>query len=109
MFATLIARAAAVNLMPLVWAGLAAAILTVVVFLVDAIGDRREAQVWARINGAIEKTNVDVRRFNDLDDKIAAVQYETRLKALAEAKAKAAQEGTCPASQATADSLTKIR
>lgn len=51
-------------------------------WLVDLIGDQREAKVLARINAAIEKTNVDVRAFNELDDKIAAIQEEARRKAL---------------------------
>ena len=51
-------------------------------WLVDVIGDRREAKVLARINAAIEKTNVDVRALNALDDKISAIQEDARRKAL---------------------------
>ena len=53
---------------------------------VDAIGDRREAKVLARINAAIEATNVDTRAHNALEDKIAAVQEAARSKALEDAK-----------------------
>jgi hypothetical protein len=54
-------------------------------WLVDLIGDQREAKVYARINAAIERTNVDVRAFNALDDKIAAIQDDARRKALDDA------------------------
>ena len=52
---------------------------------IDFIGDQREAKVLARINAAIEKTNVDVRALNALDDKLAAIQEDARRKALEEA------------------------
>ena len=52
-------------------------------WLVDEIGDRREAKVYRRINEAIERTNVDVRHLNSLDEKMAAVAEDARQKALA--------------------------
>jgi hypothetical protein len=53
-------------------------------WVVDEIGDRREAKVLARINAAIEATNADTRAANTLEDKIAAVQEAAREKALAD-------------------------
>ena len=97
-----------INLMPIVlYAAVAAVGITVLVWAVDAIGDQREAKVWARINKAIEKTNVDVRHYNDLDDKIAAIAYEGRVKALAVAKRSSNTQFV--ATQEQADALNRIK
>jgi len=100
-------RLLTLNLMPFVYAGIAAVILAAVVFMVDAIGDRREAAVWARINRAIEKTNVDVAKYNTLDDKIAAIAYEGRIKALAAAKR--SSDTKFVVTQEQADALNRIK
>lgn len=52
-------------------------------YVVDEIGDRREAKVYRRINQAIERTNVDVRHLNSLDEKMSAIAEDARAKALA--------------------------
>ncbi len=59
--------------------------LTALWWLVDVIGDRREAKVLARIHAAIEATNVETRGANTLEEKLAVVQEATRQKALDEA------------------------
>ena len=75
-------------------------------WIVDAIGDRREERVWAQINAAIHKTNVDVTKYDELDAKIAAIAEDARAKALAEAKA---VEDSCPANVEQATALSRIR
>lgn len=74
-------------------------------WLVDEIGDRREAKVYRRINAAIEKTNVDVRHLNTLDEKMAAVAEDARAKALAGVKA----SGRLGATAEEAASLSRVR
>ena len=75
-------------------------------WLVDLIGDRREAKVLARINAAIEKTNVDVRAFNALDDKISAIQEDARRKAL---EAAGKHRGRLLLTAEEADALSKVQ
>jgi hypothetical protein len=93
--------------MPVLWGTVVIAVGFGLWSIADAIGDRREAKVWSKINGAIEKTNVDVARFSDLDDKIAAVAYEARVRALADAK-KISQEKYLLTKE-QADALNNIR
>lgn len=76
------------------------------VWIADAIGDRREAAVWNKINAAIAKTNVDVSKHDELDAKVAAVAEAARAQALAEAKA---VEDSCPANAEQASALSRIR
>lgn len=90
----------------IIWFVVASGILAGGYFLVDAIGDRREAKVWAKINAAIEKTNVDVSKHNELDDKIAAIAEDARQKAVTFARQVAA---TCPATPEQAIALSRIR
>lgn len=73
-------------------------------WVVDEIGDRREAKVYRRINAAIEKTNVDVRHLNSLDEKMSAIAEDARQKALA-----GIQPSECKASPDQAKSLTRIK
>lgn len=73
-------------------------------WLVDEIGDRREAKVYRRINQAIESVNVKIRASNSLEDKVAALAEATRDKALSEI-----QPSECKASPDQAKSLTRIR
>lgn len=82
------------------WGALAAFLF----WLVDEIGDRREAKVYRRINAAIEKTNVDVRHLNSLDEKMHAIAEDARIKALS-----SIQPSECKASPDQAKSLTRIR
>lgn len=56
-------------------------------WLVDAIGDRREAKVWRQINAAIGKTNAKIAEHETLDAKLAAIAEAARQKALADIKA----------------------
>lgn len=55
-------------------------------WLVDVIGDRREAKVHARYAAAAKATNLDLQRFNTEDEKVAAVAEALRQKALDDAK-----------------------
>ena len=96
-----------VNLMPVVYAILAAAVISAAVWVVDAIGDRREARVWRQINDAITRTNKEVQRFNTLDEQIAAIAYDARVKALAEARKITADN--CALSPEQAAALNRIR
>lgn len=73
-------------------------------WLVDEIGDRREAKVYHRINQAIENVNVKIRASNSLEDKVAALAEAARERALAEV-----QPSECKASHDQAKSLTRIR
>jgi hypothetical protein len=82
----------------------AAVIAAGLFWLVDEIGDRREAKVYRRINQAIEKTNVDVRHLNSLDEKMHAIAEDARMKALS-----SIQPSECKASPDQAKSLTRIR
>lgn len=76
-------------------------------WVVDAIGDRREAKVHARYAKAAEATNLDLQTYNTEDEKIAAVAQALRDKALADA-AKVRAPG-CPATQEQADALNAIK
>lgn len=78
-------------------------------WLVDAIGDQREAKVWASINAAIEKTNADIDKQLSLDDRIAQVAEAARKKALANAISLPAIAVACPASKPQADALNAIK
>jgi hypothetical protein len=82
----------------------AAAIAAGLFWIVDEIGDRREAKVYRRINQAIENVNVKIRASNSLEDKVAALAEAAREKALAEV-----QPSECKASPDQAKSLTRIR
>lgn len=82
----------------------AAAIAAVLFWIVDEIGDRREAKVYRRINAAIEKTNVDVRHLNTLDEKMSAIAEDARQKALSGVKPSDRKATAEEAAQ-----LTKVR
>lgn len=75
----------------------------------DAVGDRREQQVWNKINVAIEKTNADIDKQLSLDERIAQVAEAARKKALANAISLPAIAVTCPASKPQADALNAIK
>lgn len=82
-----------------------AAVLAAIVGVVWLVGVvRRDAQaaVWAKVNAAIEKTNVDVTRQETLDDKIAALRQDARDKAVRAAQAVPAISPICPASETQA-------
>ena len=91
---------------PAIYAGLALALLAGGVWLVDAIGDRREAKVHARYAAAAEATNIDVRAFNSEDERVSAIAEALRAKALADAKA---VPGKLVVTKAQAKALTEIR
>ena len=94
------------SLSPVAWLVVAGGLGVGAFWLVDAIGDRREAKVWAKINKAIDATNVDVRAHNSLDDKIAAIAEDARQKATAQANGLG---GSCPATKEQAEALSRIR
>ena len=83
--------------------------LAVGYWLFDAIGDAREARVWAKINAAIEKTNGDIDKQLSLDERIAQVAEAARVKALSRAVTLPAIAVSCPASASQADALNAIR
>ncbi len=80
-------------------------------YVVDAIGDQREQKVWDKINKAIEKTNVDVSKQSELDDKIAAIAEAARQKAIQRARMAALPRvpAICAASEEQAQALSQIR
>lgn len=78
-------------------------------WLVDAIGDQREAKVWGEINAALERTNAKIDAQANLDEKIAQVAEQARKKALEEALKLPAVAIQCPANSPQADALNKIR
>ena len=72
-------------------------------WLVDLIGDRREAKVHARYVAAAKATNLDLKAFNTEDERVAAVSEEIRRKAVAAATLVPSANGcTATAEQATA-------
>ena len=75
-------------------------------WLVDEIGDRREAKVRAEYDQAIVETNVDIGEHNTAESKIAAVAAASRARALAEAAA--VKDKPHPASKAQAEALNRI-
>lgn len=83
--------------------------IAVLYWLADAIGDQREAKVWASINAAIEKTNSDIDKQLSIDERIAQVAERARAKALSAALAQTATSIRCPASKLEAESLTAIK
>ena len=96
-----------ISFMPVVWVVVISVALGGVYYVVDAIGDRREAKVWRKINAAIEKTNVDVEKFSELDDKISAIAEDARKKAIdAASQIKSTQS---PATAEQAEALSRIR
>ena len=86
--------------------GLVVAALAALLWIVDEIGDRREAKVWAKINSAIAKTNAEIDTAGELDDRVAAIAEAARIKALGEA---ARVGGTFKLSKDQALSLNRIR
>ena len=87
----------------LIGAGLA---LSALFWLVDEIGDRREANVRAEYDQAIADTNVDIGEHNTAESKVAAVAAAARAQALADAaKAKGDKH---PASHEQAEALNRI-
>lgn len=72
---------------PVVWFVVASSVLLGGLWLIDEIGDRREAKVHARYAKAADATNLDIRAFNSEDDRVAAVSQAMLVKALDKAKA----------------------
>ena len=75
------------SLTPIAWAIVALGVLAGGVWIIDEIGDRREAKVHARYAKAADATNLDIRAFNSEDDRVAAVSQAMLIKALDKAKA----------------------
>ena len=95
----------------LVWAlrlGALAAIGIAGLWLVDAIGDRREAKVHARYAKVAEAVNLKIEDFTSEDERVAAISEAIRQKALASARTIPASN-TCPASKDQAAALSQIR
>lgn len=78
-------------------------------WLVDVIGDQREAKVWGEINAAIARTNANIDQQANLDEKIAQVAEQARKKALDEALKLPAVAVQCPASGPQASALNAIK
>ena len=91
---------------PLVWLGIIGAVLAGLFFIVDAIGDRREAQVRAEYAEAARKKNIEIGQFNSADDAVAAL-VDAALKDRLAAAGQIA--GACPATAAQAEALTALR
>jgi hypothetical protein len=83
------------------------AVLAGLWWLVDVIGDVREAKVHARYAAAAEATNLDLQAFNTEDERVSAVAEALRAKAVAEAlKVKGDK---CHATKAQVEALNRIR
>lgn len=76
-------------------------------WLVDVIGDRREAKVHARYVAAAKATNIDLDRFNTEDERVAAVAEALRKNAVDEAMKVPGGTG-CTATAPQADALNRI-
>ncbi len=96
-----------ISFLPAVWAGLLILGGWAVWYVVDEIGDRREAKVWRQINAAMHDTNERLRRGNTEEEKNAALAEAERLKAIAAASQ--ITEGKCPATDIQAKALSRIR
>ena len=72
-----------VRIMPFVWAALAAAIVAMLFWLADAIGDAREAKVRAAYDQAIDTANTDTIEANDAATKLALRDERVRTDAIA--------------------------
>lgn len=91
---------------PLLWLAVAGGILAGAAWLVDEIGDIREAKVHARYAHAAQMTNDDIAAFTTEDEKVAAVAAALRQQAVAAA---AKVPGQCPATAEQAQALNQIR
>lgn len=78
-------------------------------YVADAIGDAREAKVYAKIDRAIESTNAEIDKTLTLDEKIAAVAEAARQKALSNALRLPTIAVACPANKAQAEALSAIK
>jgi hypothetical protein len=76
-------------------------------FVFDAVGDLREAQVWAKINKAIAVTNQATGAENEKDEETLALAEKLRGTALAAAKRM--QGGKCPLTAEEATALGRIQ
>ena len=70
------------SLAPAIYAALAAAIMIAVYYVTDKVGDYREAQVYERINKAIEGFNQETSAEAKHDAQALAVAEKARAKAL---------------------------
>ena len=91
---------------PIAWLILAGSILAGGLYLVDAIGDRREVKVHARYAEAARLKNEDIAKFNTDDERVSAVREALIAEAVAKAKG---VPGQCPATPEQAKALTDIR
>ena len=94
------------SLTPIAWAIVAAAVLTGGFFLIDAVGDQREAKVMARIAAAAKAKNLEIGQFNTADEAMAAIIERSVTEAEIRARGVA---GQCPATAEQAQALTAIR
>jgi len=85
--------------------GIAAAVW----WVADAIGDAREAKIYARIDRAIESTNAEIDKRLTLDERVAAVAEAARAKALSDALRLPSVAVACPANKAQAEALSAIK
>lgn len=94
------------SIAPAVWAIIASGVIIAGIWIVDAIGDRREAKVHAKYAAAAGVTNDDVAAFNTEDEKVAAVAEALRQQALEKAKS---VPGKLIVTKAQAEALSEIR
>ena len=75
-------------------------------WIVDSIGDRREAKVRAEYAEAARRKNIEIGKLNSADDAVAAL-----MEAAIASKAAAASMviSSCPATKEQARALTAIR
>lgn len=85
--------------------GIAAAVW----WVADAIGDAREAKIYARIDRAIESTNAEIDKRLTLDERVAQVAERARRKALEDAKKLSGMGVRHPASKIEAETLSAIK
>ena len=91
---------------PIIWLVVGLSALGAGYWLVDEIGDRREAKVRAEYAEAARRKNIEIGKLNSADDAVAALMEA----AIASKAAAAAMViSSCPATKEQARALTSIR
>lgn len=95
-----------ISFLPVLWLVVIGTVVGGAYWLVDEIGDRREAKVRTEYAEAARKKNIEIGNLNSAEDAVAALVEA----ALAGKTAAAAQvAGNCPATKEQAQALTAIR
>ena len=95
-----------ISLVPVAWLVIIGLVGGALFWVVDEIGDRREAKVRLEYAEAARKKNIEIGNLNSAEDAVAAL-LEAALKAKTEAAAGVA--GSCPATKDQATALTELR